>query len=66
MEYTNSQIKALISEHVHNKRNRLILELHFIDGESFDKIADNKDINITPRQIARIISKESANLFKFL
>ena len=66
MEYTNSQIEQLIDEHIHNKRNRLILKLHFIDGESFETIARNKMIDISPRQIARVISKEAANLSKYL
>lgn len=66
MDYTNSQIEKLIDEHIHNKRNRLMLKLHFIDGESFDCIANNPEIKITPRQIARVISKESAKLNKYL
>ena len=65
-DYTNSQIEKLIDEHIHNKRNRLILKLHFIDGDSFEKIANHPDIEITPRQIARVISKEAAKLSKYL
>lgn len=66
IEYTNSQIEKLIDEHIHNKRNRLILKLHFIDGESYDVIASHENIEITPRQIARVISKEAAVLAKYL
>lgn len=65
-EYTNSQITALIDEHIHNKRNRLILRLHYVDGDTFERIAEHENIQITPRQVARIISKESAKLSKFL
>ena len=64
-DYTNSEIEHLIDEHVHNKRNRLILKLHFIDGESFEMIARHKDVEITPRQIARVISKEAARLCQY-
>ena len=66
IEYTNSQIEKLIDEHIHNKRNRIILKAHFIDGDSCEAIANRKDIDITPRQIARVISKEAAKLAKYL
>ena len=39
MQYTNSQIAELIKEYIHDKTDRKILYLRFVDGDSLDEIA---------------------------
>ena len=39
MTYTNSQIAELIKEYIHDKTDRKILYLRFVDGDSLDEIA---------------------------
>lgn len=69
-EYTNSQISALIDEHIHSARDRDILKLRFIEGYTYDviseKIYDIHKIPISPRQISTIISRDSIKLDKHL
>lgn len=64
--YTNSQIAALIDEHIHNQMHRTILKLRFIDGMTYEKISEHKDVDRTPRQVAYIISKAILALDKYL
>lgn len=64
MEYTNSQISALIDEYVHNERNRAILKRRLIDGICFEPLAEEFDISV--RQCKTIIYKEQDKLFKHI
>ena len=76
MEYTNSQITALIDEHIHHARDRRIMKLHYVDGLSADFISridqNKKDvpleirIDIQPRQISRILSDRLMEIEKFI
>ena len=76
MEYTNSQITALIDEHIHSARDRRILKLHYVDGLSADFISridqGKKDvppeirIEIQPRQISRILSDRLLEIMPYL
>lgn len=46
-EIPTSELKRLIDEYVHNKKYREILYLHFIDSETFEKIAETVDLSTT-------------------
>ena len=62
MDYTNSQIKALILEHVHSARNRKILYRRLVDGITYERIAE--EFRMSTSQVKRIIYKEKEELFK--
>lgn len=62
MEYTNSQIKQLIAEHVHSERDRQILYRRLVDGVVFEKLAE--EFSMSPRQIRTIVHKQESILFK--
>jgi AraC-like DNA-binding protein len=64
MEYTNSQIRDLIAEHIHSERDRKILERRLIDGVVFEKLAE--EMEMSPRQIRSIVHKAESVLFKHL
>lgn len=64
MEYTNSQIKALILEHIHSARDRKILYRRLVDGITYERIAEEFELSTV--QVKRIIYKEEATLFKHL
>ena len=64
MEYTNSQIREAIAEHIHSSRDRLILEKRLIDGLTFEKIAEDLDMSV--RQIKNIVYKNERILFSKL
>ena len=63
-EYTNSQICALIDEHIHSERDRQILKRRLIDGICYEPLAEEFDMS--DRQIKRIICKLQERLFKHL
>ena len=60
IEATNSEIEALISEHIHSERDRKILRLKLIDGYTHEKIAEI--VEMSPRQIFDIVKKSVSEL----
>lgn len=64
MEYTNSQIRELISEHIHSERDRRLLERRLIDGIVFERLGEEFDMS--DRQVRRIVYKLQEQLFKHL
>jgi AraC-like DNA-binding protein len=63
-DYTNSQICALIDEHIHSDRDRQILKRRLIDGCCFEPLAE--EFGMSDRQIKRIVYKLQEQLFKHL
>lgn len=63
-DYTNSHITFLIDEHIHNKRDREIMKMHYVDGLSAEVIADS--IDISPRRISQILSDRLMEISPFL
>ena len=45
-DYTNSQICALIDEHIHNARDRDLLKARFCDGIIFEQLSENYDLSV--------------------
>lgn len=64
MEYTNSQIRSLIAEHIHSERDRRILERRLIDGITFERLAEEFDMST--KAIRVIVHKQEVILFKHL
>ena len=63
-DYTNSQIKALIDEHIHSERDRRILKRRLVDGVVYEALAE--EFSMSDRQIKRIIYKLQEKLFRYL
>lgn len=64
MNYTNSQIKALIVEHIHSQRDRKIMYRRLVDGITYERLAE--EFGLSPSQIKRIIYKLEQILFQHL
>lgn len=62
INYTNSQITFLINEHIHSERDRKILIDRFVNGLTFERLAEKHDMSV--RQVKRIVKK--ADKFFFL
>jgi DNA-directed RNA polymerase specialized sigma24 family protein len=62
MNYTNSQIKALIVEHIHSQRDRKILYRRMVDGITYERLAE--EFSLSPSQIKRIIYKAEQIIFQ--
>ena len=64
MEYTNSQIKALIDEHIHSERDRAILYRRLVDGVCFEPLAE--EFQMSDRQIKTLVYRCEKILFSHL
>lgn len=62
MEYTNSQIREIIAEHLHNERDRRIMEKRLIDGLTVERLSEVFDLSVS--QIKRIIWRDSEIIFR--
>lgn len=63
-EYTNSQIRELIDEHIHSERDREILKRRLIDGVCYEPLAEEFEMSVV--QIRRIIYKAQDKLFQYV
>ena len=64
MDYTNSQIRDLIAEHIHNVADRRMLELRLIDGMTFEAIGF--EMGMTTKTVRIRIHKGEEILFRHL
>ena len=64
MEYTNSQIKALICEHIHSARDRKILYRRLVDGITYERLAEEFQLSV--REVKKIVYKREEILFRHL
>ena len=64
MEYTNSQMLALIREHIHSDRDRHILYSRLIDGMTFERMSEKYSMSV--RQIKNIVYRNEKILFRKL
>lgn len=63
-EYTNSQIAALIDEHIHSERDRAILKRRLIDGICYEPLAEEFDLSV--QRTKAIVYKAENKLFRYL
>lgn len=61
LEYSNSQIREIIGEFVHNERDRRILERRLIDGITFDRLAGEFDLSV--QRVKAIVYKSEKIVF---
>ena len=64
MEYTNSQIKELIMEHLHSNRDRKLLYRRLVDGITLEKLGE--EFQLSTAQVKRIVYKSEDILFRHL
>ena len=64
MDYTNSQMLALINEHIHSERDRRILQRRLVDGVCYEPLAEEFDMSVV--QVKRICYRDREKLFALL
>ena len=64
IEYTNSQMSALIDEHIHNSKYRDVLKLRLLDGMTYERIAETVDMST--QQIKTIVYRAEKTLIKHI
>lgn len=62
MEYSNSQIREIVAEYVHNEKHRQILCRRLIDGLTLERLAEEFDMSVS--QVKRIVRREAENIFR--
>ena len=60
-EYTNSEIRVIIDEYLHSKRDREIAYARLIDGLTIEECAELFDRS--PRQMQRIVNQIQTAVF---
>lgn len=63
-KYGNSEIKALITEFIHDKTARKILYLRLVDGDTIGEIAGK--VNLDPKTVWSKIHDGERELFSHL
>lgn len=64
MEYTNTQARELIAEHIHNSDDRKMLQMRLIDGMTFEAIGF--EMGMTTKTVRIRIHKGEQILFKHI
>ena len=64
MEYTNSQIRTLIDEHIHHATDRQMLYMRLVDGRTFEEISEQ--VQLDPKTVRKRIHKAEEILFAHL
>lgn len=64
LNISNSEIRAVIDEYIHNERDRKILRRRLCDGICFEPLAEEFDLSVT--RIKNIIYKGQDIIFKRL
>lgn len=64
IEYSNSQISAIIDEYIHDALHRRILKMRFIDHTIYDDIAAAVECDVST--VKRIVRKNEWTVFKHL
>ena len=64
MEYTNSQIRELIAEHLHNQVDRKMVFDRLVNGLTFEKISEIYQLDV--KTVRKRIHKSEEILFKHI
>ena len=64
MEYTNSQVRDLIDEHIHSERDRRIMRRRMIDGIRLETLAEEFELSTV--QVGRIVRREQTRILKMI
>ena len=62
MEYTNSRLREIVEDYVHDERARRIMLRKYADNATIEKIAEETDLSVS--QVKRIIKKHYHAVFK--
>ena len=61
MEYTNSRLREIVADYVHDERARRILLRKYEDNATLERIAEEEDLSVS--QVKRIIKKHYYSVF---
>ena len=62
MDYTNSRLREIVGEYVHDERARRIMLRKYQDNITLERIAEEEDLSVS--QVKRIIKKHYFTVFR--
>ncbi len=62
MEYTNSRLREIVGEFVHDERARRIMIRKYADNITIERIAEETELSVS--QVKRIIKKHYQTVFR--
>lgn len=62
MEYTNSRVREIIDEYLHDARDRMIMTDRLVNHVTIERLSEKYDLSVS--QIKRIIQRDSRTIFK--
>ena len=64
MEYSNSRIREIIDDFLHDEKHRKLMARRLIDNITIERLAEEFDLSVS--QVKRIIWKDSEIIFRHL
>ena len=64
MEYSNSRIREIIGEYIHDEKHRMLMVRRMIDNITIERLAEEFELSVS--QVKRIIWKDSEIIFRHL
>ena len=61
MQYSNSHLREIVGEYVHDERARRILIRKYADNATLERIAEEEELSVS--QVKRIIKKHYSTVF---
>lgn len=61
MQYSNSRLREIVGEYVHDEKARRILIRKYADNATLEKIAEEEELSVS--QVKRIIKKHYYTVF---
>ena len=64
MEYSNSRVREIIAEYIHDEKHRAVMVRRLVDNITIERLAEEFDMSVS--QTKRIIWKNSKIVFRHL
>ena len=61
MEYSNSRLREIVADFIHDERARRIMLRRYQDNATLERIAEEEDLSVSP--VKRIIKKHYDGVF---
>ena len=62
MEYSNSRLREIVGDYVHDERARRIMLRKYEDNATIERIAEEEELSVS--QVKRIIKKHYISVFR--
>ena len=62
MDYTNSRLREIVGEYVHDERARRLLIRKYADNVTLERLAEEEDLSVS--QVKRILKKYYFTVFR--